>query len=158
MKPMRRKDRQMPEEEARALLAKGEYGVLATVEEGDQPYGVPLSYVVVENSIYFHCAYQGHKVENLRHQPKVCFTVVGGTKPVFSGGDFSTLYQSVVVFGTAAEVTEDAKKAEVLTALCQKYMPEYSHEIPASLAKDGKHTAVWAVAIQQISGKSKKEE
>ena len=45
MKQLRRKDRGMNADEAAQLLAAGEYGVLSTVGEDAQPYGVPFSYV-----------------------------------------------------------------------------------------------------------------
>jgi nitroimidazol reductase NimA-like FMN-containing flavoprotein (pyridoxamine 5'-phosphate oxidase superfamily) len=38
MKELRRKDRAITEDEAIALLNKGEYGVLSTVTENGKPY------------------------------------------------------------------------------------------------------------------------
>lgn len=51
-----KKDRQLSDEVAYALLKGGEYGVLSTVDEDGQPYGVPVSYALEGNLIYFHCA------------------------------------------------------------------------------------------------------
>ena len=74
---MRRKDRQMSQESARELLNHGDYGVLSSVDEEGQPYGVPVNYVYDgEKTIYFHCAREGHKLDNLRSNPRVCFTIV----------------------------------------------------------------------------------
>lgn len=36
----------------------------------DYHYGVPLSYVFMNNSIYFHCAAIGHKPENIHYNNK----------------------------------------------------------------------------------------
>ena len=44
MKMVRRKDREIELQDALALLAAGEYGVLSTVGRDGRPYGVPLSY------------------------------------------------------------------------------------------------------------------
>ena len=41
MREMRRKDRQLTEEEAMDVVRKGEYGVLATVGDDGKPYSVP---------------------------------------------------------------------------------------------------------------------
>ena len=57
---MRRKERQLPEEEAIRLLKDGEYGVLATYGEDGWPYGVPISYVYDDRRIYVHGAQTGH--------------------------------------------------------------------------------------------------
>jgi hypothetical protein len=54
MKELRRQDRAITEEEALALLNKAEYGVLSTVPENGEPYGVPLNFCVIDHCIYFH--------------------------------------------------------------------------------------------------------
>ncbi len=54
MRPMRRTDRLLSREEALQILQKGEYGILATAGSDGQPYAVPLSYVVIDNNIYYH--------------------------------------------------------------------------------------------------------
>lgn len=142
--PMRRKDRALPEQDTRQILERGEYGVLSTAGEDGLAYGTPLSYVLRQDVIYFHCAAMGHKIQNLRKNPKVCFTVVGATQPIYVNKDFSTLYESVVVFGEAFEVVDTAEKYEVLADLCRKYLPQHEKEIAAALATDGERTAVWA--------------
>jgi nitroimidazol reductase NimA-like FMN-containing flavoprotein (pyridoxamine 5'-phosphate oxidase superfamily) len=55
----------MKHREARGILNKGEYGVLSTVSAEGQPYGTPLNYCLIDDSIYFHCATEGHKLKNL---------------------------------------------------------------------------------------------
>ena len=65
---MRRKDRETDSEQTIKLLKEGEYGVLATVDAEGQPYATPLSYVCTNNLIYFHCATEGHKLNNLKSQ------------------------------------------------------------------------------------------
>ena len=59
---MRRKDRAITEEEAMNLLNKSEYGVLSTVDENGEPYGVPMNFCIIEHFIYFHCAVEGQKI------------------------------------------------------------------------------------------------
>ena len=74
---MRRKDRETTEERAYEILKNGEYGILSTIGEDGYPYGVPVNFAVECNKIYFHCAPEGYKLECLRENPKVSFTVVG---------------------------------------------------------------------------------
>ncbi|MCP4630772.1 MAG: hypothetical protein GY850_45770 [bacterium] len=45
MKEMRRKDKEIGTDETIKLLTECEYGVLSTVGDDGQPYGVPLNYV-----------------------------------------------------------------------------------------------------------------
>lgn len=48
---MRRSDRLMSQEGTLRVLKEGEYGILSTVDAEMHPYGVPLSYVYVDNCI-----------------------------------------------------------------------------------------------------------
>ena len=155
MREMRRKDRAMPEEDARNLLENGEYGVLSTVGEDGLPYGVPLSYVVIEDSLYFHCAHEGRKVDAVRAHPRVAFTVVGATRPVYAK-NFTTYYESVMVSGTAEEVTGPAAKYEILTALAAKYLPEHMDKADADITRSLPRTAVYRIRIETLTGKAKR--
>ena len=78
---MRRRDRQLSEEEAREVLQQAQYGVLSTVCPDGTPYGVPLNFALEDGRIYLHGANaEGQKIVNLRHCPDACFTVVSSTK------------------------------------------------------------------------------
>jgi len=104
MKRIRRSDREISFQEVRKILDNAEYGVLSTVGKDGQPYGVPLSYVYKNDSIYFHCALSGHKLDNIGHNAKVSFCVVGNTKVL--PDKFATEYESTVIFGVVSEVKE----------------------------------------------------
>ncbi|MCC8194850.1 MAG: Rrf2 family transcriptional regulator, partial [Deltaproteobacteria bacterium] len=82
-RPMRRKDRALPAAAAWELLEKGEYGFLVTVGADGLPYGVPLSYVLLEGGVYFHSARDGRKIDNILFCRDVSLTVVGDTEPVY---------------------------------------------------------------------------
>ena len=77
---IRRIDRALSQSEAVEILKKGEYGILSTVSINGQPYGVPVNYAYTRDAIYFHCAVEGHVVENLRSSNNVSFCVVGETE------------------------------------------------------------------------------
>ena len=74
---MRRKDRALSRQEALDILNKGEYGILSTVSADGQPYGTPINFCLINDCIYFHCAKEGHKLDNISANSKVCFCVVG---------------------------------------------------------------------------------
>ena len=79
---IRRKDRILDNELAIRLLEEAEYGFLAMSGINGYGYGIPINYVKEGDSIYFHCAPEGYKLECLRENPKVSFTVVGATQIV----------------------------------------------------------------------------
>ena len=150
MKELRRKDKQISIEEAMGLLTEGEYGILSTVGADGQPYGVPLNYVYKNNTIYFHCALIGHKLDNLESNTKVSFCVVGETKVLPS--EFSTEFISTVVFGIASEVQGEERYDGFLWIL-EKYSPEYIEKGKKYIEKMDKATKLIKIDIQHISGK-----
>lgn len=153
---MRRKDREMPYEKAEELLNKGEFGVLSTVGADGQPYAVPISYVVKNGSIYFHCARTGQKLDNLFHEPRICFCIVGGTCPVYEK-NFSTYYESVIVYGKASKVEDHAEKTDALMMLARKYLPDHMDKAPADIARSLDLTAVYRISIDRLTGKEKRK-
>ena len=151
---MRRKDRQMSQGSARDLLRQGDYGILSSVDEEGQPYGIPVNYVFDgEKSIYFHCAREGHKLDNLRSNPRVCFTIVGNHQ--IMDWIFSTAYESVIIFGTAEEV-DGHEKYMALRLLAQKFSPDYMDEFEKDIDKAIIPTTVVKINIRQITGKERK--
>ncbi len=112
------------QEEALALLSGGEAGVLCTVSPDGRPYGVPVNYGFLqeENCVFFHCAREGRKIENILSNPQVSFLVVGHSEIIPE--KLTTRYESVMVFGTAGIVEDEGEKAEALRALCAKLAPD----------------------------------
>ena len=78
-RPLRRKKRAITDEEARELLATCKRGVFAVNGDDGYPYAIPVNYFfdTEHDKIYFHGAKAGHKVDALKRDDKVCFTVYG---------------------------------------------------------------------------------
>lgn len=155
--PMRRKDRALTAEDAMDTLRTGQYGILSTVGPEGLPYGTPLSYVLDNGDIIFHCARTGHKITNINHQPGVCFTVVDNNSvgPVYHGG-FSTYFRSAVAFGTAVHIDDNAEKSRLLWLLCEKYLPAHMDKADGDIAKALHATDVWRIRIDHLTGKAKR--
>jgi len=96
---IRLKDRLVNDEKAVEIITKDSYGVLSTIGEDGYPYGVPLNYTYFDNCICFHCAQEGHKLDNINFDNKVSFCVV--TKSDVFGNEFDTDYESAIAFGKA---------------------------------------------------------
>lgn len=156
VRPMRRKDRLLTSEEASTLLSGAEYGILSTVGQDAQPYATPLSFVVENETIYFHCAFSGQKIDNLKCPPKICFCTVGKTQPIFENNDYSTYYESTIAYGNAYEVTDATEKEQALRLLCQKYLPKNMDAFESAMKQSAAHTAVWGIRIHTLTGKAKR--
>lgn len=151
---LRRQDRKMEDQAARELLAKEEYGVLATVDAEGYPYGVPLSYAFDEksNAIYFHCAREGHKLDNIAFNSKASFSVVG--EALTLPDKFSVRFQSVIVFGRIVELNEEEKR-EGLRAILMKYSSDFMDKGLKYLVADEAQTRVLKLEIEHFTGKER---
>ncbi len=153
-KTIRRQDRKLNDSEAIEILQKGEYGVLSMCTTDNEGYGIPLNYALYNNKIYFHCAIEGSKLDYLRTNNNVSFCVVGNTEVMPS--DFSTLYESVVVFGATSEV-EGEEKREALMHIIKKYSGNFIQEGKDYIDKSYDGVKVIKLSIESITGKARKQ-
>ncbi|WP_150843971.1 pyridoxamine 5'-phosphate oxidase family protein [Clostridium sp. UBA1353] len=151
-KEMRKKDREVLGEDIEKILTNGEYGVLATVGENGYPYTVPLSYVYQDNSIYFHCAKEGHKLDNIEKNHKVSFCVVTDTEVL--PGKFSTNYKSIIAFGEAKELTGVLKR-DILFKFIEKYSQSFIEEGKRYIERAQDSAKIVEIKIEHITGKSR---
>ncbi len=150
---MRRKEKQLLMEETMEVLNKGEYGVLSTVGADNYPYGVPVNYVYHNESIYFHCATVGHKIDNIENNSNVSFCVVCDTEVL--PAQFNTKFRSVILFGKAKEVV-DKEKEEALLTLLHKFSSKHIEAGKKYMEKAWDQTKVIKIEIEHIDGKGKK--
>ncbi|HYE83123.1 MAG TPA: pyridoxamine 5'-phosphate oxidase family protein [Clostridia bacterium] len=152
-KEMRRQDRKIDNSEALRILEEGQYGILSTTGSSGYAYGVPISYACGSGCIYFHCAVEGQKLENIKHNNKVSFCVVGNTTPLPQS--FSVNYESTIVFGKAAEISGSEKQA-ALEALISKYSPAFTKEGLKYIENSSAETRVFKIEIEHMTGKARK--
>ena len=150
---MRRKDRRITSTETSSILEKGEYGILSTVSSNNEPYGVPLNYCLIDECIYFHCAPEGTKINNINANPKVSFCVVGKTEVL--PDQFGTKYESCIVQGLASESFGEEKQL-ALEGLIHKYSEPFVSEGLKYIEKLKDKTRVFKISVESLSGKARK--
>ena len=150
-KRMRRETKLAGETETISLLEQGVYGTLATMGVNGYPSSIPLNYAYKNNSIYFHSAKEGHKIDNMNYCDKVAFSVVTMCRVVPE--EFDTKYDSVVVYGRAVEITDPKEKQEGLMLLIQKYSGDFLEKGRQYVEKAFEKTAVYKIQIEYVTGK-----
>lgn len=148
---MRRKDRERDRDFALSVVDGCSYAVLATVNEDNTPYCIPVSIVRDGESLYFHCAREGQKTENMRRRPDVCLTCVGQMS--LPKGKFTVGYDSAVVYGLAEEVSDEEERIRAMRLLCSRYVPGDMADFDSYMQKNGARAAVWKISIDRITGK-----
>lgn len=155
-RPLRRKERELTEEQAREVIDNAYYAVLSTADEEGYPYGVPISPVLVGNTIYFHGIKLpgGRKADNILKNENVslCYVAKAHLLPEWYSIDFA----SAIVTGKA-HLIEDKKEEmvaikHILARLApknsaQRNMVQMKHRLPLA--------QFWKVDIEKITGKAR---
>ncbi len=150
---MRRVDRQRDRDFALDVIDRCEYGVVAIHTQEEMPYCLPLNLVRQGDTLYFHCAQEGKKLELLRKNPNVFISFVA--ENIACTEKFTTYFQSAMVAGTAFEVVDDQEKIHVLRVISQRLTPTAMPNFDRAIAKSLAVTGVWGIQIRQIDGKEK---
>lgn len=172
---MRRKDREMDREFGLGVIDKARYGVLTTIGPEGLPYAFPISIARVGDALYIHCAQEGRKIENLRHNDWVTLVFVGDTRvpdPLLPGeyealkasnqlaqlvaNKFTTEFESAIVTGRAHFVTDHEEKVAGLRALCEKLTPLHMAYFEDAVTSGLTRTAVIRIEIESLTAKRKK--
>lgn len=151
---VRRKDRILDDSGALELLETGEYGFLSMVGTDGFGYGIPISYVRDGEKIYFHCAPEGYKLECIRENPKVSFCVVGKIRVMPS--QFTTAYESALVFGTMHQNLPEEERRHALRLLVKKYSAGFEEIGEKYISKSFHRTNILRLDIEHITGKCKR--
>jgi nitroimidazol reductase NimA-like FMN-containing flavoprotein (pyridoxamine 5'-phosphate oxidase superfamily) len=151
---MRRKDRQISEDESNKIIDAASFGVMATVDCDGAPYAVPLNFVREGDRLFFHGAMEGHKVDNLKARPQVCVTFVGNVS--FPEKNFTTVFESVILFGQAVEISDEQEKTHALKLICERFIPQNMNAFDDTINRQLKMTSVWKIKIETVTGKQRK--
>lgn len=145
---MRRKDRLIEsKQEVEEILREEEAGYFASCGADAQPIATPVNYVYFNGRIYFHCALAGRKLDNIRQNPKVGFTVVRDVE--IDRVNMTTYYSSVMVEGTASIVEDQETKMAAIREITRRLAA------PGEECNDkaGARTAIVAIDIASMVGK-----
>ncbi|MBT8359936.1 MAG: pyridoxamine 5'-phosphate oxidase family protein [Desulfobacterales bacterium] len=146
-----------------AILSRCTIGRMATIGKDGYPYITPVNYVYLNDTIYFHCASAGEKLENINRDPRVCFEV--DIPLAYLDLDYygelpeacmvHQFYHSVIIRGKADRVTNLEEKLRALNGLVKSHEPTGREFIPITSDTPAvKLCEVVAVRIESITGKS----
>lgn len=151
---MRRFRQELPKDETEAIMRNATSGVLALADREGRPYAVPLSFAYEKNTIYFHCAPTGHKMDLMKENARASFCVIG--EDHLRPAAFTTYYRSVIAIGNTRIVEDPEEKLKALYLLIQKYadgVPGAQQEIDGAFHR----VAVVAMDVEEITGKEARE-
>lgn len=154
---MRRKNKEIQDEKlVMDILSRVDYGTLATIGENGYPYSVPVNHVVMNGKIYFHCATTGQKLDDIKNNQKVSFSVVDYSQ--IDAEAFSTIYTSVIAFGKAHIVEDKEEWKDALMEISQRFSAEFIEKAMPMIERNALATHVVCIEIEDIKGKSSRKE
>lgn len=148
---MRRKEREITDRaEIDAILQSSKVMYLGLADQ-EIPFVVPVFFAYDGTSIYFHSAGAGTKIEILKRNPKVCFVVSVDQGFIESDKacDFEAKHRTVIGFGNANFIENDAEKILVLDRIVELFSDKH-FEYPKSNLH---HTTVIRIDIHSLKGK-----
>jgi uncharacterized protein len=156
----RHPDRAVPDEVGN-ILAEGLVAHIGFVVDG-QPYVIPMNYSydpVTLDTIYVHGAVASRLMQHMVTGAALCVTITLVDGIVYSrdAQDHSMNYRSLIGFGRATVITDDAEKAKIFEAMTQHYIPgrtvgfDYTAPEPGHLHA----TTLVAIAIEEWSAKAR---
>lgn len=153
---MRRFKQEITREECIEVLKKAPRGVLSMHGENGFPYSVPINqYYDEENGkLYFHGAKEGLKLDLLRENNKVCFTIID--EGYQNEGEWPMHFHSVICLGTIHEVTDHKSFVYHLRKLGNKYYPS-EEDVEDLIAKTISRICMLEMDIEKMTGKHVKE-
>jgi uncharacterized protein len=149
---MRRNDREITDPKAiEDILRRATVCRLAMVDNG-QPYLIPLTFGYSNNTLYFHSASSGRKMEVLHRNPRICFEadIDHELRIGEKACDYGMKFRSVIGYGSVQFISDPAEKIKGLDILMSKYAAG-----PFEYAENHlKNIVIYKVAIESISAKA----
>jgi nitroimidazol reductase NimA-like FMN-containing flavoprotein (pyridoxamine 5'-phosphate oxidase superfamily) len=122
---------------------------------GSQTFVIPTLYARRGESLYVHGAAASRMMRDLKEGIPACITVthIDGLVLARSAFNHSVNYRSVMLFGQAHEVDEEAAKIEALRLFTNSMVPGRWQELRPSTPQEIKGTTVLMFSIAEASAK-----
>lgn len=149
---MRKKERQASQQAVKEMLLRGTEGTLSMHGDDGYPYGLPVNYIYFHDAIYIHTLNQGYKIDALKANPKVCFSIIVRSEII--PRLYTARYESIVATGDAEFVENESERKQVMEAFVSHFSPGLEEGgakfIKASLGR----TAIVKIRIREIKGRT----
>lgn len=148
---MRRRDREITDRaEMESIIGASKVMHLALCDD-NVPFLVPVFFAYEGNSFYFHSSRQGTKIGILKRNPRACveISVDHGVIPNEEPCDFEAKHRTVIAFGRAVFITDEAEKIHALDRIVGRFT-DRKFEYPKTNLE---RTAVVRIDIESMKGK-----
>ncbi len=127
------------------------YGFLG-LSKDNEAYVVPVNFAYMDGKILIHCAHRGKKLDWIRTNPDVCFTVgwqTGEMRDHKYGTRCHMDANSVICYGRARIVEDIDERAELLNRFNLAFRPNPEHLDP----KRARGCLIVEITISEMTGR-----
>jgi len=151
---MRRNDREITDPESLDKILKESSICRVALFDDEFPYVVPMNYGYKDQTIYFHCATEGRKLDLIRKNNKVGFEVEHSSRVVAHeiACGWTTKYCSVIGTGTMEILDQFEDKVQGLNAIMEQH-GRFDNAYDENLLK---RVMVLKLSINSLTGKESK--
>ena len=149
---MRRFKQQLTDEECKEILRTQPRGVLALAGDDGYPYAVPIDFIYDEktNTLGFHGAVEGHKIDAIRRSDKASFCVYD--EGYRNEGEWALNIKSVIIFGRIKLVTDNDHAVDICRRLGYKFTDDTEY-IEKDIEKNAARVQCIELQIEHMTGK-----
>ena len=152
---MRRNDRELEtKKDIEDIIKKSEVLRIA-LSVNDKPYIVPVNFGYSNNSLYFHCALEGKKLDMIKINPYVAFELEGKTNIITGNSpcQFTMDYESVMGTGKAIIIENNNEKIKGLNHIMKQYSNNSNFEYKEKMIN---RIVIVKIDVHQMTGKKSK--
>jgi hypothetical protein len=142
-------------EEMEKLLTEERVGYLG-LSQHNVPYVVPLTFGYWEGKIIFHGSLEGKKLEIIRENPAVCFTVSRHYGEMVShpqGAECHADSDSVICYGRARIIEDIQERCRILNKFNRRLQPQ-AREITE---EEVEFCCAVEIRIEQMTGRTERD-
>lgn len=155
--PMRNQKFALTREETLDVIRRTDHAVLSLADGTGEPYGVPITPILLDGKIYFHGAGMGDGRRNadIQQNPRgsICWIAQDRTNQPKLSVDFV----SAIASGPIRIIKDKAEKTAIMRKILERHTPsvDINKEMNVRLEKIDKYTNVFEMKIEHLTGKAK---
>lgn len=147
---LQKKERALSQGEVIQILSQTNDGTLALIGDNGYPYSVPMSFAFYDGKIYMHGLSKGYKMDLLKKNERVSFSVIGESKVIPE--KTSVKFKSVIVFGRARVLSEN-EKGPAMALIAKKYSGDFPEVIEKTTKAFWDLFSAIEIKIDHMTGK-----
>ena len=149
---MRRKEKEITDKKEIEKIFEDAQVCRLGLFDGKMPYIVPLNFGYKADTLFFHSALVGRKIDIIKSNPNVCFEIDIPGEVISSeeACSWSMNYRSIIGNGKVVFISATDEKLEAFNIIMSHYSGKTDWTIGAKMIKA---TSVFKVNIENISAK-----